>query len=537
MELFTVPHILEWIATTVVVTAFLYLSSFKLLSGLQQTGYSVKRMFGWLGRRDNLVISSLELLTFMLLLASAVFAVCFSFVGDSAAISLAAYPIFCIAYYLSDRKYALKVKTVRTARYLRLCGAYAFVLTVSVAIGTVGYYAIAFYIGHPLVSCLRYVLLSLYAIALPVILSVANFLDRLYEVPRNKRYARKAERALAEAKLIKIGVTGSYGKTTVKNMLCSVLSEKYRVLVTPASYNTPLGIARCVNRNDLSAYDVFIAEMGARHTGDIAELCDMVKPDYSVITGICPQHLQSFGSVQAIVEAKGEILYGTTKGAVLGEDEYTLTLYDTSPVETLIAGHEVRVSDVRATANGTEFVLWVEDESRTVRTRLLGAHTAQNMCVAATLAYFLDFTIDEIVRGLEKVDFVPHRLQPIYSGGVTILDDSYNANVNGAAAAVETLKLFSGRHFVVTPGLVELGILEQKENEKLGGRLAGLDRVILVGDTLVKSVKMGYDEAGGKGEALTIVPTLDDAQALLAQEVSPGDTVLFLNDLPDIYNV
>ena len=135
------------------------------------------------------------------------------------------------------------------------------------------------------------------------------------------------------------------------------------------------------------------------------------------------------------------------------------------------------------------------------------------------------------------MDFVPHRLQPIYSGCVTILGDSYNANVNGAAAAVETLKLFSGRHFVVTPGLVELGILEQKENEKLGGRLAGLDRVILVGDTLVKSVKKGYDEAGGKGEALTIVPTLDDAQALLAQEVSPGDTVLFLNDLPDIYNV
>ena len=130
---------------------------------------------------------------------------------------------------------------------------------------------------------------------------------------------------------------------------------------------------------------------------------------------------------------------------------------------------------------------------------------------------------------------VPHRLQPIQSGGVTVLDDAYNANPAGAACALEVLRLFPGRKFVVTPGIVELGVLEGSENRALGERLAGLDGVLLVGETLVLPVKEGYLSAGGDLAALKIVPTLAKAQEALAQLLKEGDTVLFLNDLPDIY--
>lgn len=538
MELFTAAHAFEWIGVTILFTTLFFLCSFKLLGGLQQAGYSTRKLFAWLKRKDNLVFTTLSLLSFILVLSSAVLALCFSFVKDSGFISLCAFLFFCIAYFLADRKYALKVKIVKTARFLRLTALYLIFLFLFVGAFTVGFTCAFWSIPHPLAAICRYIPMGLFIFALPVVLAVANFFDKLFEVPHNARYLRRAEKTMASCpNVIKIGITGSYGKTSVKHILSCVLGERYRVLMTPASYNTPMGIARCVNGVDFSSYDLFLAEMGARNKGDIEELCDLVMPDYSVITGICPQHLQSFGSVEDIVAAKGEILYGTAKGAVLGNDEYTLRLYDNSPVETLIAGQEVRVTDVVADTNSTRFTLWVENEKRTVSTRLLGEHTADNMCLAATLAYFLDFSIDEIVRGLEKTEPIPHRLQPVYAGGVAILDDSYNSNVKGAEDAVAMLKKFTGRHFIVTPGLVELGIIEEEENKKLGGRLVGLDRVILVGDTLVSVVKKGYLEGGGEPEKLAVVPTLDDAQKLLKEELQTGDAVLFLNDLPDVCNI
>lgn len=534
---FTFIEILEMIAVTIALTVLLYLCSGKILGGLQQTSYKTRRLFSWIRRKDNLVLVSLSLLCFMLILSSAVLALCFSFMGDSAFISLLSFPVFCLAYYFADRKYALKVKTVRTARYIRLTVSYIFILFLFTGAFVFLFELIAKLVSVPLVSLFRYCLLGGLVMLFPVFAAIANFVDKLYEEPRNKRYLVKAEKALASSKLIKIGVTGSYGKTTVKNILKSVLSEKYRVLMTPSSYNTPLGIARCVNRNNLEEYDVFLAEMGARHKGDIGKLCETVRPDYSVITGICPQHLQSFGSVENIVEAKGEILIGTEKGAVLANDELTVSLYDNSPVETYIAGEEVKVSNVKATKDGTSFDLTVGKETRSVRTKLLGEHTADNMCIAASLAYMLNFTVDEIVSGLEKTEFIPHRLEPIVEGGITIIDDSYNANVKGAKAAVTVLNYFEGRKFVVTPGLVELGILEERENKKLGESLVGIDRVILVGDTLVSIVKKGYLAAGGDEEKLTTVATLKDAQEILKEELKTGDCVLFLNDLPDVFNI
>ena len=144
-------------------------------------------------------------------------------------------------------------------------------------------------------------------------------------------------------------------------------------------------------------------------------------------------------------------------------------------------------------------------------------------------------TAEEIVAAIDEVDFIEHRLQLIKSGGVNILDDGYNSNVKGAAAALEVLRSFEGRKIVVTPGLVELGVLEEEENTRLGEQLVGLDFVILVGETLITPVKQGYLSSGGEVSVLKVVPTLNAAQEELKTILQDGDTVLFLNDLPDIY--
>ena len=186
--------------------------------------------------------------------------------------------------------------------------------------------------------------------------------------------------------------------------------------------------------------------------------------------------------------------------------------------------------------NGIDFKLALGIVQAKAHSKLLGAHNAKNIALAAAMAFKLGLSKEEILEGIEKIDYIPHRLQPTVVRGVTILDDAYNANVVGAAAALEVLRSFEGRKIVVTPGLVELGVLEEAENAELGAKLVGLDQVILVGETLVSAVKNGYLAAGGEAEKIVTVPTLERAQEMLEGELIAGDTVLFLNDLPDIYN-
>ena len=159
----------------------------------------------------------------------------------------------------------------------------------------------------------------------------------------------------------------------------------------------------------------------------------------------------------------------------------------------------------------------------------------QNIALAAAVAHNLGMTAEEIAAAVEKLGYIEHRLQLIKSNGVNILDDGYNSNVKGASAAIEVLKSFGGRKIAVTPGLVELGILEEKENYELGAKLVGLDYVILVGETLITPVKQGYLDNGGDKEKLAVVLGLPSAQEYLKTVIEQGDTVLFLNDLPDFY--
>ena len=186
----------------------------------------------------------------------------------------------------------------------------------------------------------------------------------------------------------------------------------------------------------------------------------------------------------------------------------------------------------------TKFTLVLGDKEIAVQTKLLSETAVENITLAATLAHeCLGLTVEEIERGIQKLEPIPHRLQLLQSGNAYILDDGYNSNPQGAKQAIAALSRFTGKKCVVTPGLVECGILEETLNSELGEMLAkaNLDKVILVGDTLVGAVKAGYLTAEGNVNALSVVKTLDDAKTVLSDWVSDGACVLFLNDLPDVY--
>jgi UDP-N-acetylmuramoyl-tripeptide--D-alanyl-D-alanine ligase len=371
----------------------------------------------------------------------------------------------------------------------------------------------------------------------PILLLAANLSTAWYEEKRNCKFVKRAGQVLDEKEIIRIGVVGSYGKTSVKNILKTILSEKYSVVATPESFNTPMGIAKTVCAPDFDQKQIFIAEMGARKAGDIAELCNMVKPDYAVFTGVCEQHIQGFGSLENVWKEKSEILRCGAKKVICGAGlkPYLEREFFDKIGDTVLIDDEEFEADSGAAA--TVFKMRIFGEMVEMKTILLGKMAVENIRLAVYIALELGMTADEIARGVEKLQPIPHRLQLIENGGVYILDDGYNCNPKGAEEAIAALKRFLGKKYIVTPGIVECGILEEKINGALGEKLAkaGFDKTILVGNTLVNAVKNGYEKAGGDTSALIKVETLQKAQDVLKGLLQEGDAVLFLNDLPDVY--
>ncbi len=527
------------IIASILTACFLCLSTVKSLGVLQQSGYKNGAFYRWLKRKDNLCFNRLWVLSLCLALATTIVSLCFFFLGYRLALAVSAIPFFglLLLFWHADRKYALKVPVKRTGRVVRLLGVYFLFVTLAAYILTAVLDFLADWNGSAIYRLISYAPFAIMPMLLPVLLMAANGIEGVFEEARNKKYVKRAEQVLNESEIIRVGIVGSYGKTSVKNILATLLAEKYEVVATPESYNTPLGIAKTVFSHGFAGKQIFIAEMGARKQGDITELCEMVKPDYAVLTGICEQHIQSFGSLKNIWAEKSKILQSGIKKAVCNE---SLKSRIEADFPSMLEEKVVFVGgdpDADYGSAATTFTLNVFGEKVSVTTTLLGNAAVENIRLAAQLCVELGMTADEIVRGIEQLEQIPHRLELLENEGVYILDDGYNCNPKGAEEAIRALGRFVGRKCIVTPGIIECGILEEKINGELGEKIANakLDKVILVGDTLVGKIKSAYENAGGDMEILSTVRSLDDAKNLLGKWVQSGDAVLFLNDLPDFY--
>ena len=360
------------------------------------------------------------------------------------------------------------------------------------------------------------------------------------------RYLAACRKKLEAAPhLIRIGITGSAGKTTAKHILTAMLAPKFRVLATPKSFNTPLGVTRCVLGADLNEYDVFLAEMGARRRGDILALCRLVRPTVGVLTAVLPQHLESFGDLQTVTAAKFELLdfLEEEEGslAVNGEDPNIAAELSRRQSARVIAsgeGGEVFAREVRVGPEGLSFQLcFAEGECFDCRTQLLGAHNLGNILLCALVARRLGVSPAEIAAAVRELQPVPHRLQLLKAVNCLILDDSYNANAEGAAQALKTLSALPGTRFVVTPGQVEGGESQEGQNRTLGGEAAlCCDFCLFVGGN-APALKRGALAAGMPGERVLTFGSLSEASRALAalMKDSPQNAVLFENDLPDNY--
>lgn len=386
-------------------------------------------------------------------------------------------------------------------------------------------------------------------ILIPILTPVCNILMFPIENGVKRWYYNDAKKKINRHKgLIKIGITGSYGKTSTKFILGTILAQKYKTLVPPSSYNTPMGLTRVIREQMTDDHQVFVGEMGARHMGDIAELCNLVHPQYAILTSIGPQHLETFGHIENVVKAKYELIEGLPEDGVAvfnGDNEYVRRLYNQTKLKKYLYASkpgenvDIWVENVKSGPEGSTFEVVQKDGSRfACKTKLLGLHNILNILGGVAVAIALGLTADEIAQGVAQVQPVEHRLQILPTGnGITVIDDAFNSNPEGSASAIEVISQFPGRKIVVTPGMVELGEKEETENYLFGKLMSGVcNYVFLVGPKHTKPIYNGLADGGFPIENIFVAKTLDEASAQMGGMLRIGDVVLFENDLPDHYN-
>ena len=380
---------------------------------------------------------------------------------------------------------------------------------------------------------------------MPLLVLLAATIINPYETRLNASFFKSARRKIRERKdLITIGITGSYGKTNVKFILRDMLSAKYNVLATPASFNTAMGVSRVINDQLKREHQVFIAEMGATHVGDIKELVDLVRPKYGILTSIGPRHMDTFGSMENIASTKFELIQGLPKEgfAVFGSgDDYIRRLYALCRHEKCRVGLEdddgafMRAEGIAFSDRGTTFNMACADgESVRCRTRLLGTYNVKNILLAAALARKLGLSMEEIAAKVRELTPIEHRLQ-LTPGEFTMIDDTLNEDADSAFEAMRVIAQMPGRRIVVTPGLGEQGGKEADVNYALGTVMAdSADAVILVGRrAFTRSIIRGMMQSGFSRSNLHTADDMDDASEILGEIADAGDTVLFESRIPD----
>lgn len=376
--------------------------------------------------------------------------------------------------------------------------------------------------------------LCLLSLLLPIIADFINIYDKI----KNKIFISAAQKKLKLFKPKIIAITGSNGKTSVKNILCEMLSYQYKTQATPHSYNTPLGISKFINNDLKSDTEFLIVEYGARHKNDIKTLCKLFGADFGIITTIAPQHLESFKTIENVCIAKNELSkYLKNNVCVFNLDNiFTRKMFAEKDGEKISISTD-EIADVFAEKITfenfkTKFILCCNNEKFTITTSLLGIHNVSNILLSTALALHLKVDTNNILKAIKNLKPTKHRLEYI-KGYLNILDDSYNCSLSSATEAIKILNQTQNQKMIITPGIIECGKQQYDINFKLGQMCADFDFVVIVGNYNKKAILDGLKSLEFKHNII-VANSLEQATQQCSKLTSQ-DCVLFLNDLPDDY--
>lgn len=393
---------------------------------------------------------------------------------------------------------------------------------------------------------LMLLLLGIFSIYQMLYVSFIALLLSPVENAFKKRFMAKASKKLAANKHIEvIGITGSYGKTSSKNIIDSVLSKKYYCLSTPASYNTPLGIAITINEHLKPLHELFICEMGADKKGEISELVNFVHPKVGVVTSIGPQHLTTFKTQENIIKEKMQLVEMMPSDGlvVLNKDEKYIREFNiTSKAKEVWYGIEnedadIVAKDIEYSKEGSTFNVNIDGNDYQFNTRLLGLHNIYNILASIAIGLHYQISINELQQAIRQIDYIPHRLELKRQADYTIIDNAFNSNPVSSKMSLDVLSKMPNKRICITPGMIDLGEKQDYYNEEFGRYFLGrCDEVILVGRNQTQAIYKGLKESGYDMRKVHVVNKIFDAYKVLNRIKEPECYVLLENDLPDAFN-
>ncbi len=383
------------------------------------------------------------------------------------------------------------------------------------------------------------VILLVETIFLPFIIVLASLINEPLERKIYKHYKKKYSRKINQINPLTIGITGSFGKTSTKNIIHEIINNNYYTYSTPKSYNTPMGICMSIKEmNDET--EVFISELGATKSFDIKELVDFVPVDIGIITDIGNQHLESFKKIENVLKTKLEILESKRiKTLIINNDNIYLREYHyPSNIKIIRIGinnvADYIAKNIRLFSEGLSFDVYKKEEYLfSVKTTLLGKHNVYNLLFGIVVGELLNISINTIKKNISNIKPIDNRLSINNIGKIQILNDAFNSNVNGFKNAIEVLKLSSNRKILITPGIVDLGDSLKESNLEISKYLIeGIDYIYLIENEASIYIKDYFD--GNSFKDYETVSSFEKAykKALNKYEVS---TILIENDLPDNY--
>lgn len=526
----------EFLISIIIYTIYVFLRSQDSMHMLQQNKYNRKKTYlKWLNKNKAKAFKNISILFVLLAL--------FIFIDNASLLILSfilLYLILIINLILERKKSQNKLPLKYTARVKRL----TFTNTLAILLPII---IMAFFVNETnLVYC--YLTLGLFAYLNNLYILIALLINTPVESLVGLYFKTKAIHKIKSMKSLKvIGITGSYGKTSSKNILNDILNIKYNSMPTPKNFNTPFGLMITINNYLDKFTDVFIAEMGACQAGDIKELCDLVHPKYGIITKIGVAHLATFGSRENIQKTKFELIESLPSdgvGILNGDDDWQRSYKIKNNCKIKWIGIDSEDVDVRATnitlsPKGTTFDCYFKGDDKPYKfeTQLLGYNNVYNILASIALGKEFGMTIEQLKAGVAKVKAVEHRLELKRNGDITIIDDAYNSNPTGAKMALDVLKMMPGKHIVVTPGMIELGDEEYQKNKEFGAQIAeSTDEVILVGVEKTKPILEGLKEKGYDESKIHVINDVLKAFPLIQTLKEKETYVLLENDLPDIFN-
>ncbi|MBX7490641.1 Mur ligase family protein [Helicobacter turcicus] len=399
----------------------------------------------------------------------------------------------------------LSKKLILTSRILRFFGLYIVFIVFNelLLLGVNGY--------SPMIQCIY---------LLPLFISI--FISSLIEKILLNRYKKLAQDKLENLpNLTIIAVTGSYGKTSLKNYLAQILQESFKVYSTPRSVNTLTGIIADINQNLSPLTDIYIVEAGARDVGNIKEIVDLIAPQIAVVGKIGEAHIEYFKSIENIYRTKYEILESKRLSVAY---IYKDNIQPTNP-PTKIINFPQDPSDVEATLQGTNFSLKVKGEKLNFQTRILGAFNVINISAAIAVGSDLGISNERLIKQAQKLEPINHRLSKIVVNGKIILDDSYNGNLDGMLEAIRLSSLHNGKKIIVTPGLIESS---KEANIKLARAIDTVfDLAIITGELNANILRSNIYNA-----QKILLKDKTNIEHILKSTTSSGDLILFANDAP-----